>query len=162
MIIRRKQKEYSLAMTRGLERINRVLGKSPMQSKRAAIKQQDKILIPVAKGLGKIKSTKAGLESAALNPGGAINRGTESLLRHPITVTSQVAGKVTMVTNPTSIGLIPIGAIGTGGEMALRKYVPRYAKATDKLGNAYHGSKLSKNVETGSNAIIGSLKNMMI
>lgn len=161
-MIKFRQKQFSLPMTRGLVRVNRMLGKSPMQSKRAAIKQQNKIITPVAKGLGKIKSTKAGLESAAINPGGAINRGTESLLRHPITVTSQVAGKVTMVTNPTSIGLIPIGAIGTGGEMALRKYVPRYARATDKLGNAYHGSRLSKNVEAGSNAIIGSLKNMMI
>ena len=161
MIIRRKQKEYSLRMTRGLVGINRVLGKSPMQANRAAIRQQDKILTPVAKGAAKVQKVNNAIKSAAMNPGGAVSRGTEELLRHPISVTSQVAGKATMAVDPTGIGLVPIGAIGTGGEMALRKYVPKYARATDNLGNKYHNSRAPRIIESGTNAVIGSLKNML-
>ena len=159
MIIKRKL--YSLAMTRGLARVNRVLGKSPMQAKRAAIRQQDKILTPVAKAAGGIKKTKAAMNSIALNPGAATNQGIEAMARHPISVGTQIAGKATMVVDPTGMGLIPLGAIGTGGEVALRKYAPRYARVTDRLGDKFHNStKTRRAIEGGVNTIVGTARNM--
>ena len=155
-----RQKLYSLPMTRDLYRINRILGKSPIKAKRAAINQQNKVIGTIAVGANKAKKVKEGLNAAALNPGGAVNKGTEALLRYPISTTSQITGNITMVTNPTGIGLIPIGTIGTGGEMALRKYVPRYARATNRIGDAYAKSGLSRGVESGVNVVTEGLKNM--
>lgn len=147
-------------MTRGLYKVNRILGKSPIEAKRTAINQQNKVIGTIAVGANKAKKVKEGLNAAALNPGGSVNKGTEALLRHPISTTSQIAGKITMATNPTGIGLIPIGAIGTGGEMALRKYVPRYARTTNRIGDAYAKSGLSRGVESGVNIVTEGLKNM--
>lgn len=159
MIILR-QAEYSLSMTRKLVGVNRILGKSPMKAKRKALKQEKKILGGAAKVVNKVQKTKQGLEEIALNPGKAVARGTEAIIRHPISATSQVAGKATMVIDPTGIGLAPIGAVGTGGELALRKYVPKYAKATDKLGDKFVKSKAPKYIEEGSNAILRTIRSV--
>ena len=160
MIILR-QKEYSLQGTRFLAGVNKtVLRKSPMKAKRAAIKTQDKVLGVAAKGLNNIENSKRVLNEISLNPGQVTNKITESTLRHPISVGSNVVGKVTIVTNPTTLGLIPIGTIGTAGEIALRKYSPRYVRATDNLARRYQGSRLSKGVETGVNVASGTLLNL--
>lgn len=154
MIILR-QSNYSLRGTRILAGINKnVLRKSPMQAKRSAIKTQNKALGAAAKTLNT-------LETAAVNPGLVVNQATEATLRHPITVGSNVVGKVTMVTNPTTLGLIPMGTIGTAAEAGLRKWSPRYARTTNKLANKYHGSKLSKGVEDITNAAYKVLPAMM-
>lgn len=148
-------------MTRGFVGMNKVFGKSPMQAKRAAIKQQDKILTPVARAAGGIKKTKAALNSIALNPGAATNQGIEAMARHPISVGTQIAGKATMIVDPTGTGLIPLGAIGTGGEVALRKYAPRYARATDRLGDKFHNAtKARRIIEGGVNTVVGTARNM--
>lgn len=151
MIILR-QKNYSNRYTRALAGINKnVLRKSPMQAKRSAVKTQNKAL-----------ETKAKLiqtaETAAMNPGLLANQAVEATLRHPITVGSNVVGKVTMVTNPTTLGLIPMGTIGTAAEAGLRKWSPRYARVTDKLANKYHGSALSRGVSNFTNAAKVSLQ----
>ena len=149
MIILR-QKNYSNRYTRALAGINKnVLRKSPMQAKRSAIKTQNKALETKAK---LIQTT----ETAAMNPGLLANQAVEATLRHPITVGSNVVGKVTMVTNPTTLGLIPMGTIGTA-EAGLRKWSPRYARVTDKLADKYRGSKLSKGVSNFTNAAKVSL-----
>lgn len=137
-------------MTRGLARVNRVLGKSPMKAKRAAIKQQDKVLGEAAKVMTGIEKTKKGLDSFALNPGLSVNQGIETAAKYPISVTSNIVGKATMVTNPTGIGLIPLGTIGTAGEIALRKHSPKYARITDRLAGKYHNAKKVKKVVGGA------------
>ena len=144
MIIYRKQKEYSTKLGRTLVGINKkVLRKSDMAAKRAAVATE-----------GKLNNTKKLIQEAAINPGSVVNKGVEETVRHPISATSQIAGKATMVVDPTGVGLAPIGAIGTAGEVALRKYSPKYARTTNKLADKYHNSKLSKHVEGAVNGII--------
>lgn len=159
MIILR-QKNYSLRGTRMLAGFNnKILRKSPMISKRNAIKTQDKALTVVANGINKLEKGKNLLNEVALNPGSITNKAVEETFRHPIIMGTNIAGKATMITDPTGIGLIPLGTIGTAGEAALRKYSPRYVKVTDKLANKYHGSKLSRGVEKGINVTAGALMN---
>lgn len=159
MIILR-QKDYSLKGTRLLAGFNKkVLRKAPMKAKRDAIKTQDKSLMIVAKGANKIDQGKRILNEAALNPGQAVSRVTEETLRHPITMGTNIVGKTTMVTDPTGLGLVPLGTIGTAGEVALRKYSPRYAKLTDKAAKKYHGSRVSRGTEKVVNAATGAILN---
>lgn len=109
--------------------------------------------------MNKIEKGKKALNEAALNPGGSFNKFTEEAIRHPITVGTNVVGKVTMVTDPTGTGLIPLGSIGTAAEGALRKYSLKYSKATDKMANKYRRSGLSRKVEKGVNALSGAIIN---
>lgn len=161
MIILRR-KEFSTALSRGLAKFNKtILRKTPMEAKRSAIKGERKILTPIARGMNKIQHLNNSLQSTALNPGAAINRGVEITLRHPISTTTQIVGKATMAVDPTGIGLVPIGAVGTAGEVALRKYSPKYARITDRLGNKYRNSKNTKYIEGGINGVVNSIKSVM-
>lgn len=153
MIIRRKQKEYSLAMTRGLARVNRVLGKSPMQAKRAAVKQQDKILTPIAQGVGKYQHAKAAVVSAAQNPGAVVNK------------------KIIQPSIEAPVTAVALKAVPIPGSSAAIKIVGKPEKAMwkkvglgDKMHRAaerYGDTKLAKYVEGGVNGAVVSLKNML-
>ena len=161
IIIRKDIKHFSTALARGIAGFNKtILRKSPIKAKRLAIDKENKILTPIAKGLNKINRIKTGLKETALNPGKAVNRGIETTLEHPISATSQIAGKATMVIDPTGVGLVPLGAVGTAGEIALRKYSPKYSKITTNLSNKYRSGRGSKYVENGVNTIVNSLKYM--
>lgn len=159
MIIKRKL--YSLAGTRFLAGFNKkVLRKAPMAAKRSAVKTQNKVIGATAKGLNKVEGAKTAITQAAANPGGAVSKLTEETLRHPITASTNVIGKATMVVDPTGIGLVPLGTIGTAGETVLRKYSPRYARVTDRLANGFKNSRGSQYIEGGVNGIVNGLRTM--
>lgn len=85
-------------------------------------------------------------EKAYLTPGEVINSGVEVFVKNPVSVASQAAGKITMVTDPTGLGVVPIGAGGTALEQVIKKSVPKYRKLTEKAGEKYKNSKLSRNI----------------
>lgn len=162
MIILKKQKEYSTALARGLARFNKnILRKSPMQAKRDAIIREKKILTPLAKPALKLNKAIEQSKYIALNPGQAISKGIEETIKNPITASTNIAGKITMVTDPLGTGAIPMGLIGTSSEIVLKKKFPKYAKITKNLGDKYHKSKGSKYVEEISNGIINSIKGVI-
>lgn len=107
---------------------------------RRAIESEQSIMSNLAKA-------KTGVEKAILQPGQAINKGIEATVRNPVTAVTGVAGKVVMVTDPMGAGLVPIGNIGLAAEQGAKKFIPSYAKVTEKLGNAYHKSKGAKMID---------------
>lgn len=147
-----------MAGSRLLAGLQKGLGRNGMKAKRAAIKVQNKTLPVVAKTVNKLEGTKRGLEMAALNPGAATSKAIGETIRHPVTMASQVAGKATMVIDPTGTGLVPLGAIGTAAEVGLRKAVPRYARATDRLAGKYEKSKASQIITGIGNGVVNSLR----
>lgn len=162
MIILRKQKEYSTVLAKGLAGFYKnILRKSPMQAKRAAITEEKKILTPLAKPALRLNKAVEQSKYLALNPGQAISKGVEETIKNPITASTNIAGKITMVTDPLGTGAIPIGLIGTSSEIALKKKFPKYAKITKNLGDKYHKSKGSKYVEGISNEIINGIKGVI-
>lgn len=104
---------------------------------RRAIESEKSIMSNLAKA-------KTGVEKAILQPGQAINSGIEATIRNPVTVTTGVAGKVTMLTDPLGAGKWPIGGAGLVVEQGMKKAIPSYARVTEKLGNAYSKSKSAK------------------
>lgn len=159
MIIYRQQRDFSIPATRAIAGVKRAIGgKSKVRAAREAINVQNKALPVVAKLTGKIKSGKSIANLAATNPGQAVSMGTGKLIQNPVAVTSNIAGNTATVLDPLGVGLIPIGAIGTAGEVALKKKLPRYAKVTDRLAGKYNKSKFSKLVEGGVNGMVTSLK----
>ena len=109
----------------------------PKSAARRAVESEQNIMSGLAK-------TKTGVENAMLQPGQAINAGVEATVRNPVTAVTGVAGKVVMVTDPMGAGLVPIGSIGLAAEQGAKKFVPSYARVTEKLGDAYHKSKGAK------------------
>lgn len=161
MIIKRKL--YSLAGTRMLAGFNKkILRKPSMAAKRSAVKTQNKVIGAASKGLNKIEGAKTAINQAAINPGGAVSKGVEFAAANPISAVTGVAGKVTMVTNPTGLGLVPIGNIGLAGEVALKKASPKYSRLTKRIAQGYRNSAAPKYVEGGTNGIINSLKSVAL
>ena len=109
----------------------------PKSAARRAVESEQNIMSGLAK-------TKTGVENAMLQPGQAINAGVEATVRNPVTAVTGVAGKVVMVTDPMGAGLVPIGSIGLAAEQGAKKFVPSYARVTERLGDAYHKSKGAK------------------
>ena len=109
----------------------------PRSSARRAVASEHNILSGIAQA-------KSGVENAMLQPGQAINAGVEATIRNPVTVTTGVAGKVTMLTDPLGAGKWPIGGAGLVAEQGMKKAIPAYARVTEKLGNAYHNSKVAR------------------
>lgn len=101
------------------------------------------------------------VNNVAINgPGELARQGMEFAGKNPIGAASQVGGKVLMVTNPET-ALIPVGGIGAGAEMALKKKVPAYAKGTKKLGEFFDEDHLGgKVVKHGTNAVVQGVKNV--
>lgn len=160
MIILR-QKNYSSGAARALAKLGKLTGKSSIKSKRDAIKLTNitgKDII--SGGLNKLEKGRNTLENIAYNPGRAANRVIEESARRPVLVASNAVGKATMITNPTGVGLLPIGTVGTAAEVGLRKKFPKYVKFTDKLANSYKNSKASNTVENGVNAMVNYFKYM--
>ena len=127
----------------------------------AAITEEKKILTPLAKPALRLNKVVEQSKYLALNPGQAISKGVEETIKNPITASTNIAGKITMVTDPLGTGAIPIGLIGTSSEIALKKKFPKYAKITKNLGDKYHKSKGSKYVEGISNGIINGIKGVI-
>ena len=89
---------------------------------------------------------KGSLYEAALNPGSVVDKGIEMTARNPLTVASQVGGKV-----------------ATGAEQVLKRKVPAYGKVTERLGDRYHNSpKLRNSVVVGTNSALMGLRNMAL
>lgn len=109
----------------------------PRSAARRAVASEHNILSGIAQA-------KTGVENAMLQPGQAINAGVEATIRNPVTVTTGVAGKVTMLTDPLGAGKWPIGGAGLVAEQGMKKAIPAYARVTEKLGNAYHNSKVAR------------------
>ena len=57
----------------------------------------------------------------------------------------------------------PIGGIGTGAEVMLKRKVPAYSRLTDKMGNKYSKSiKFRKAVVDSTNGLVGGLRNIAV
>ena len=136
-MIKFRQKEYSLGITKTLATLERATGKGKLSSARKAINSQDKIL----KGVLKTKQT---LQKGIYNPGKVLNKGIEETIKNPVSTAGIVAGRVTDITNPESI-IIPKTAIAIGiGNKVIpekgRKYLSRQA-------SKYKNSKIAKSIE---------------
>lgn len=98
------------------------------------------------------KTTRAA-QNVAYNTGGVIDKGVEMAVKNPISTVSQAGstafGTALTAANPaagTAYMACPVGPsnIGMVAEQALKRKNPGYAKWTEKLGNKYKNSKLSK------------------
>ena len=158
MIILRKQKEYSTALARGLAGFNRkVLRKTPMQAKRAAIRGEKKILTPIAKPV--LKASKAiekgnvAINQAITNPGKVVNtKVIQPSIEAPIT---SVAMKAVPVPGTSAL----VSVVGKP-EKAMWKKVgigDRMSKAAEK----YAESKGGKYVEGAINGVVRSGRIML-
>ena len=126
--------------------------KSSHQLNRETIQLRDKAI-----------QAKGSLYEAALNPGSIVDKGVEMTARNPLTVASQVGGKVAMVSGNPVLMATPVGAIGTGAEQVLKRKVPAYGRVTERLGDRYHNSpKLRNSVVVGTNSALMGLRNMAL
>ena len=147
-------------MTRGLAKVNRVLGKSPMQAKRAAINQQDKALTSIVKG-------KMALESIArTNPGKLVN---EKIIRPSI---EAPATAIALKAIPIPGASAAVNVVGRPEKKFWRGiYVPsKRGRITryESLGNRMHrtserymNTKTARNVEGVINGGLQSMKIML-
>lgn len=128
--------------------------KTQMQMRRSAIKTQDDVIEKTAKTINN-------LNEIAFNPGEGVRKGIKFTAENPITATTQIGGKVLMVTNPETAAL-PIGAAGTAAEVALKKKSGMYRKGTQKLGRFFDkDTKTGRAIESGANAVYNSLRNFV-
>lgn len=111
----------------------------------------------------KAVQAKGAVYEAIANPGNVVDKGVEMTVRNPISVASQVGGKVAMVSGNPALAATPIGAIGTAGEQVLKKKVPAYGRTTERLGNSYHNStNLRRYIVGGTNTAVSSLRSLAL
>ena len=152
MIILR-QKDYSLKMTRRLAILNRASGKSPMQAKRAAIRQQNKILTPLARGMGKMQKMKNALNSVAMNPGAAVNsKIIQPSIESPVTAVALKAVPV-----PGSSALVNV--VGRPERKMWKKV--GLGDKMHRVAERYGNTKTARYVEGGVNGALNSMKAML-
>lgn len=133
--------------------------KTNRQINREAIESKNNLKKKTITG---ITDTIEGLNDAVVNgPGNLSRKAMEFGARNPITTASQVGGKILMVTNPETAA-IPVGGIGTGVEVALKKKSKIYDKTTQRFGDFFaEDHKGGKFVKNGTNAVVQGFKNMV-